>query len=78
MERGHLSGIALNGGGMIHDFELALVGATTESVARYLTDGQFGLWRTAPSTTSSPRPRGGEDWAPRWARRSMATIRTRT
>jgi len=45
MERGYLSGIALNGGGMIHDFELALVGSTTESVARYIKDGQFGLWR---------------------------------
>ncbi|MDO8834795.1 MAG: SIS domain-containing protein, partial [Vicinamibacterales bacterium] len=45
MERGYLSGVALNGGGMIHDFEFALVGGTTESVARYITDGRFGLWR---------------------------------
>jgi phosphoheptose isomerase len=45
MERGYLSGVALNGGGMIHDFELALAGATTESVARYVADGRFGLWR---------------------------------
>ncbi len=45
MQRGYLSGVALNGGGMIHDFELALVGATTESVTRYLADGQFGMWR---------------------------------
>ncbi len=45
MERGYLSGVALNGGGLIHDFELALVGGTTESVARYLADGRFGLWR---------------------------------
>ena len=44
MERGYLSGVAINGGGMIHDFEFALAGATTESVARYLKDGQFGLW----------------------------------
>jgi hypothetical protein len=45
MERGYVSGVALNGGGLIHDVELALVGATTESVARYLRDGEFGLWR---------------------------------
>jgi phosphoheptose isomerase len=45
MERGCVSGVALNGGGMIHDFELALAGATTESVARYIRDGQFGLWQ---------------------------------
>jgi len=45
MERGYISCLAMNGGGMIHDFELALIGATTESVARYIADGQFGLWR---------------------------------
>jgi len=28
----------------IHDFELALIGATTESVARYIRTGEFGLW----------------------------------
>ena len=45
MERGILTHIALNGAGAIHDFELALIGATTESVARYISSGQFGLWR---------------------------------
>jgi hypothetical protein len=45
MERGYISCIAMNGGGMIHDFEFALIGATTESVARYIRDGQFGLWK---------------------------------
>jgi hypothetical protein len=45
MGRGYLSCLATNGGAMIHDFELALIGATTESVARYIADGQFGLWR---------------------------------
>jgi len=34
----------MNGAGPIHDFELALIGATTESVARYIREGQFGLW----------------------------------
>ena len=45
MERGVVTHIAMNGAGPIHDFELALVGATTESVARYIQEGQFGLWR---------------------------------
>jgi hypothetical protein len=45
MERGVITHIALNGAGVIHDFELALIGATTESVARYISEGQFGLWR---------------------------------
>ena len=44
MERGALRHLALNGAGAIHDFELALVGATCESVARYVAEGQFGLW----------------------------------
>ena len=44
IKRDYISCIAINGGGMIHDFEFALIGATTESVARYVKEGQFGLW----------------------------------
>ncbi len=44
MARGLLTHVAMNGAGPIHDYELALIGATTESVARYITEGQFGLW----------------------------------
>jgi hypothetical protein len=44
MERGLLTCIAMNGAGVIHDFEFALVGATTENVAHYIRDGRFGLW----------------------------------
>jgi hypothetical protein len=44
MERGLLDHLAFNGAGPIHDYELALVGATTESVARYIQSGEFGLW----------------------------------
>jgi hypothetical protein len=45
MERGLISHIAMNGAGPIHDWELALIGATTESVARYVQTGEFGLWQ---------------------------------
>ena len=45
MERGYISCVAINGSVMIHDFEFALIGATTESVARYIREGQFGLWK---------------------------------
>ena len=41
---GWLSAVAMNGGCAIHDYELARIGATTESVARYIREGQFGLW----------------------------------
>ncbi len=44
MRRGLITHLALNGAGAIHDFELALIGATCESVARYVAEGQFGLW----------------------------------
>ncbi len=44
MERGLLTHVAMNGAGPIHDWEFALIGATTESVARYIRTGEFGLW----------------------------------
>jgi hypothetical protein len=44
MDRGLIDHIAMNGAGPIHDWELALIGATTESVARYVSTGEFGLW----------------------------------
>ena len=45
MARGYIDCLAMNGSGIIHDFELALIGETTESVARYIKTGEFGLWR---------------------------------
>ncbi len=45
LERGYISCIAMNGGCMIHDYEFALIGATTENVATYIGEGQFGLWK---------------------------------
>jgi hypothetical protein len=45
MTRGLITHVAMNGAGPIHDYELALLGATTESVARYIQEGQFGLWQ---------------------------------
>jgi hypothetical protein len=45
LERGWIDHIAVNGAAAIHDFELACIGATTESVDRYIRTGEFGLWR---------------------------------
>jgi hypothetical protein len=45
IERGWVTHLAANGAGMIHDFELAVLGGTSESVARWIRAGQFGLWR---------------------------------
>lgn len=45
IDRGLVSLVAMNGAGPIHDWEFALIGASTESVARYVRTGEFGLWR---------------------------------
>lgn len=45
INKGFIDCIAMNGAGIVHDFELALIGATTESVAKYIQTGQFGLWQ---------------------------------
>lgn len=44
LRRGAFTHVAMNGAGAIHDFELARIGATSESVARYIRTGEFGLW----------------------------------
>jgi hypothetical protein len=42
MDRGLLTGLAMNGAAAIHDLEIALAGATSEEVDDVLTDGRFG------------------------------------
>jgi hypothetical protein len=43
MERGFVSALATNGAGVIHDFEVALSGATSEDVEEALGPGRFGM-----------------------------------
>jgi hypothetical protein len=43
MRRGYLTAVAMNGAAMIHDFEIALVGATSEDVPAVLGRGRFGM-----------------------------------
>ena len=45
MRRGLVTHFATNGAGSIHDYEFSLIGHTCESVAKYISEGQFGLWR---------------------------------
>jgi hypothetical protein len=45
MERGIISALALNGAGIIHDAEIAMVGRTSEEVANVLGAGAFGAAR---------------------------------
>jgi hypothetical protein len=43
MDRGFVSAVATNGAGAIHDFEIALSGATSEEVDEALGPGRFGM-----------------------------------
>jgi hypothetical protein len=42
MQRGYAAAFAMNGSAAIHDFEIALAGATSEDVEAVLPDGRFG------------------------------------
>ncbi len=43
LRRGFLTVVAMNGAALIHDFEIALVGATSEDVSAVLGRGRFGM-----------------------------------
>ena len=43
MKRGFVSGMAMNGAALIHDFEIALAGNTSEDVQAGLGEGRFGM-----------------------------------
>lgn len=48
MRRGWLRGLVLNGAGVIHDVEVALIGATSEEVEQHLGTGKFGMVEETP------------------------------
>lgn len=43
MERGIVTCVAMNGSVAIHDYEISLIGGTSEDVAKGLEDGSFGM-----------------------------------
>ncbi len=45
MERRMLQGIVMNGATAIHDYEIALIGETSEDVQENIADGSFGMAR---------------------------------
>lgn len=45
MKQGSISALLLNGAGLIHDFELAFIGGTSEDVGSRLDGGDFGMGR---------------------------------
>ena len=45
MEEGWLTHLATNGAGIIHDWEFAFQGQSSEDVAANVTTGRFGIWQ---------------------------------
>ena len=43
MRRRFVSGVAMNGAALVHDFEIALSGSTSEDVEAGLSEGKFGM-----------------------------------
>ena len=43
MQNGFVSGIAMNGAALVHDFEIAMAGKTSEDVEAALGEGRFGM-----------------------------------
>ena len=43
MQNGFVSGIAMNGAALVHDFEIAMAGTTSEDVDAALGEGRFGM-----------------------------------
>ncbi len=64
MERRVISGVAMNGAGIIHDLEMALHGRTSEDVGPALGDGTFGMAAETPgflnrALAAAPPPPAG-------------------
>ncbi|MBN1845737.1 MAG: hypothetical protein JW810_08650 [Sedimentisphaerales bacterium] len=58
LERGVVAGLACNGAGGIHDFEMAFCGQTSEDVGANLNEGRFGMTTEAPAILAEAAERG--------------------
>lgn len=61
MQRGYVTALAMNGSAMIHDFEIALVGATSEDVDATLGSGSFGMAEETGRTINEAVTAGAKD-----------------
>lgn len=60
MERGLITSLALNGAGIIHDFEIAYCGHTSEDVASQIESGSFGMTQETAEFLNQAIKRGAE------------------
>lgn len=61
MKRGIFNAIALNGAGIIHDTEIAMVGRTSEDVGQVLGAGAFGAARETGETVNAAIAMGAKE-----------------
>src|SRR5258705_1361016 len=61
MERGYVSALAMNGAGIIHDFEVALSGAMSEDVDESLGPGRFGMAEETGTLLNEAISRGARE-----------------
>jgi len=60
MKEGWVNGLAFNGAGIIHDFEIAFCGRTSEDVAAGIRDGKFGMARETGQWLNQAIKQGAE------------------
>jgi len=58
MEKGILSGVGINGAGLVHDVEVSMIGHTSEEVDDELCKGTFGMVRETQEFTNHSIQRG--------------------
>jgi len=61
MERGIVTSLSLNGAGIIHDFELAFIGQTSEDVDKEILSGAFGMAEETGSMLNEAIRSAGKD-----------------
>jgi hypothetical protein len=61
MKDGWINAIALNGAGVIHDFEIALCGGTSEDVESQIKKGRFGMAEETGAMLNEAIRRGAEN-----------------
>ena len=61
MERGLVTAIAMNGAGVVHDFEVAVAGRTSEDVEAGLGTGAFGMARETGEEVNRAIAEGDRD-----------------
>jgi hypothetical protein len=60
MKRGIVNAVATNGAAAVHDYEISLIGRTSEDVAAGLPDGEFGMARETAQGMARAAERGAQ------------------